>query len=505
MPTEAPVPTEEPTAEPTEVPAPTVEPTAEPTEQQIIAPPTDEPTPEPTAVPTDEPTAVPAPTEEPTAEPTEPTEDPTEQPIIAPPTLEPTPEPTDEPTPEPTLVPTDEPTDEPIPEPTPEPTVEPTDVPIIPREGSTVEVPEESVTEEPIIGDSNGTSEIEAVATPPDEGVDPDEGTGNAGDDGEQPIIEPSEGGDASEDGTTEGDQDPGTDEDPSTEQSPDSDSGNSLSSAEVYRSLDDVPGDPEGRLGLSPDGDLIFSVNPGRVSLEQGGISLQTGEGSGGQVAVACDGNGSCVDISSSSAEESGTTDTPIGWLNGEVIYERLNGNQYDVEFRAISLDPNSLQPLDDRSIGGGDADLETMTRPYPVNGSLLVPTSSSWLMISNDSVDVIDSNPYGYDIDQIRINPGTGQISYVAGGNLILASLNAPGSAILEIPFGAQDYDFSPDGSRIAVVNNSQIEIWDTDGNVLATYANDEGIALGSLGWFREGLLFADLSNGVLRVIQP
>jgi hypothetical protein len=86
-----------------------------------------------------------------------------------------------------------------------------------------------------------------------------------------------------------------------------------------------------------------------------------------------------------------------------------------------------------------------------------------------------------------------------------LILASLNSPGSAILEIPFGAEDYDFSPDGSRIAVLVNSQIEIWDSDGTVLETYANDEGIAIGSLGWFNQGLIFADLSNGVLRVIQP
>jgi hypothetical protein len=268
---------------------------------------------------------------------------------------------------------------------------------------------------------------------------------------------------------------------------------------------LDNVPGDPGDRLGLSPDGELIFSVNPGRVSLEQNGVTLQSGEGERGQVAVACDGNGSCREISSSSGEGSGYTDTPIGWLNGEAIYERLNGDEYPVEFRAVSIDPDSLEPQEDRLIGGGDyGDIGTLIRPYPVNEALLVPTASDWLLISSDSVDAIDSNPYG-DLSQIRVNPGTGVISYVSGGNLILAPLESPGSPMVSLPFSEVDYDFSPNGDRIAVSTGETIEIWDSSGNVLTTFTNTDGIALGSLAWFNQGLIFADLTNGVLRVIQP
>ncbi len=74
-----------------------------------------------------------------------------------------------------------------------------------------------------------------------------------------------------------------------------------------------------------------------------------------------------------------------------------------------------------------------------------------------------------------------------------------------MVQLPFSGSDYDFSPDGSRVAVVTGDGIEIWDTAGIVLATYPNDDGITLGSLTWLNQGLVFVDLTNGVLRIIQP
>lgn len=528
----APEPTEEPTTEPATQPSPTSEPTQEPTGEP-------EPTEAATEIPVVEPppTSTPEPTTEPTAQPTlEPTAEPTVEPTAVPtdeptpvPTSEPTSEPTAEPTQEPTLVPTEAPTAEPTPEPTP------TIVPIISREdeaSESGEADEAAGDDETEVGtgDSDPGSDASNQTVGPsgiDQSIiDPDGAESAEGDDATpdsdqtiQSIESEGDSGDGDGDGQViepPGGEEPGTE--PGIENSPDDETvegadeettqsatDDSLAGAEIYASVENIPGgDPTLRLGLSADGQLIFSSDPGRVSLEQNGILLGTSDGPTGQVVVACDTNGSCVDISSASATTDGLTDTPIGWLNGEAIYERLNGDAYGVEFRAITFDPASLQPVDDRPIFGGDADLTTLIRPYPVDGALMVPAPAGWLRISPSSVEIVDGNPYGGDLGLIRLNPSSGQISYVSGGTLIIASIGSPGSPSVQLPFAASDYAVSPDGSRVAVVNGAGIEIWDTSGNVLTTYAND-GIQLGSLTWLPDGLVFVDLSNGVLRILQP
>jgi hypothetical protein len=213
-----------------------------------------------------------------------------------------------------------------------------------------------------------------------------------------------------------------------------------------------------------------------------------------------------SCVDVSSASGEGSGYTDTPLGWIGDEIIFERLNGDQQPVEFWSVSVDRSTLEPVGYTMLGGGDGDLESFIRPYPIDGGLLFPTYGAWIWIAQDgSVNEIDDNPYGGVITQIRISVPSGTLSYVAGGNLILAPIDAPGSAIFQVPFDDVDYSFAPDQSRIAVNTGDTIEIWDTQGNVLTTLPNPDGIAIGSLTWIDEGLVFVDASNGVLRIIQP
>jgi hypothetical protein len=511
-------PTEEPTAEPT--PVPTEAPTSIPTEEPTPAPteePTEVPTEQPTMQPTDDPSTLqevgppetPTPEPEPTEEPV-PTDEPTEEPA---PTEEPTLEPTEEPTEDPTVEPTEEPVPTEVPTDESEPTSEPTPTvpPIELREETPVEDGTESpveggddVTEEPGTGNAGeATEQIIGEELPETTEAGSPEDTGEGGvEDGQ--IIEP-RGDDDGDDGDDEGPDPEGDGANDGTVGVDETETSSvSLGSADEYDSIANVPGDPGTRLGLSADGDLIFSVNPGRVSLEQNGVTLETGDGPTGQVVFACDQNDSCVDISSGTGEGSGYTDTPIGWIGDEVIYERLNGDEDPVEFRAITLD-SSMQPVGDRLIGGGDFDIETMIRPYPVNGGLLVPSPSAWLLITQSSVDTIDGNPYGRDLGQIRFNPSTEQISYVAGGNLILASIYSPGTPILQLPFSGAEHDFSPDRQRIAVRTDAGIEIWDTQGNVLLSYPNDDGIAVGSLSWLNEGLVYVDLSNGVLRIVQP
>ncbi|MBA3378470.1 MAG: zf-HC2 domain-containing protein [Chloroflexia bacterium] len=517
-----PQPTDEPA--PTEAPVPTVAPTVENTPdpsqniRRLLGLETAVPTDTPATETTDQPTLTAEASQEPTAAPR------------VEPTAVPTLEPTAEPTPEPTPIPADEPTAEPTVE------AEPTVVPIISREDEAAasgDADESAGDDETgAEADESGSGDDGSNQTLGPSGidqsiVDPDAAENAEGDDASpdsDQIIQGIEAGEVGGDGGEDeqvieptGGEGSGTETD--SENAPDDDTGSglddkptqtapddALASADVYDAIENVPGGDAGaRLGLNPDGELVFSVNPGRVSLESNGILLKTGEGSTGQVVQACDGNGSCVDISATSGTVGGFTDTPIGWLNGEVIYERLNGDDFAVEFRAISLDSGSLQPSEDRLIGGGNADLETMIRPYPVDGALLVPSPSAWLRISTSSVDIVSNNPYGQDLGQIRWNQAAGQISYVSGGTLVLASTSSPGSPILQLAYAGSDYDFSPDGNRIAVVTGPGIDILDTSGNVLIIYPNEEGIALGSLVWLNDGLVFVDLTSGVLRILEP
>ncbi len=524
--------TPDPTEEPTATPAPTEEPTAAlvPTEEPTATPaPTEKliPTPEPTEVTTEEPTATPEPTEAPTAtpipteEPTatpEPTEEPTATPI---PTEEPTPtpEPTEVPTEEPTAtpVPTEEPTATPVPteEPTatPVPTQEPTSLPdptsppIEPREDSTVvdatsgsdsiddapdpTDPSESGTDEPVIEsvDGMGGGDDDPTDAPPP--TDPTD---------EQviePIIEPVDEGETDGSGAAP-DADQPTEEHAQSGQFDGTSGGLTLGSGDSHTGIGAIPGTGS-RLAPGGGGGIAFSDQPGLASTTSQGLSAQ----SDGRVVDVCAG-GTCVEASAGSATDS-SVDTPVAWLDGELVYQRQNGATHQLEFRALSVEAGSLDVTGDRLLGGGGSEQQYRYGPFAVDGSLLVLSSGGWVSITLSQSAVIDGNPYGTDLRLIRIHPQLGQISYVAGGDVIVASLDAPGQALARVPFQGQDYDLSPGGERIAVIGDNGLTVMNLGGEEVATYPNAEGIAVGGIVWVSDGIFYADLSNGVIRLIQP
>jgi hypothetical protein len=91
------------------------------------------------------------------------------------------------------------------------------------------------------------------------------------------------------------------------------------------------------------------------------------------------------------------------------------------------------------------------------------------------------------------------------VAGGELILASLQSPGTPMATLPFGGGDYDFSPNGDQVAILTDEELRIVDLNGNLLVSYPNPEGVNVGSLTWLNQGIVYVDFTGNVIRVIQP
>ncbi len=273
------------------------------------------------------------------------------------------------------------------------------------------------------------------------------------------------------------------------------------LAAAPVYTDAGSVTNAGD-RFGVSAEGDLIFSTNPGRASLEANGLVAEGVDAGNGQIVRVCSTSGACVDASAGTATGS-QTDTPLGWLDGEVIYERMNGESNPIEYRAIRFVPGSLDVAGDRLIGGGGGDLESIIRPYPVNGTLLVPARGAWVRVSTSSMDVLDSNPYGGNMSLYRVHPEANAIAYVAEGAVKVASLDSPGSPYASVPLTGADFDLSPDGQMIAMISGDGIEIYDLGGALLGRFSNNEGLGLAGIAWIPEGLLFVDAASGQIRIL--
>lgn len=254
--------------------------------------------------------------------------------------------------------------------------------------------------------------------------------------------------------------------------------------------------GAPSERLGFA-DGNVIFSNNPDGESLSRDDLDVQPLAGEEGQQSLAICVGADCVAATSDSGDGA-YLDQVIGWVDDTLIYQRIS-DAGTVEIRALVWNG---APVSDQQIGSVDAPLTPLDAAYPVEIGTLIPTESAWLLVSGGSAELIDSNPYG-SIQLVRTNHAEDLITYVAGGELIVADVSSPGSAISAIPFNGLDYDLSPDTGTIAISTGSGIELWSRDGNLVG--ASDTTIATGSLLWRSSGIVFIDLTNDLIRLVDP
>lgn len=255
------------------------------------------------------------------------------------------------------------------------------------------------------------------------------------------------------------------------------------------------ISGSPDSRLGFDVN-TVTFSDNPDGVSLLRDDVEVQTVSDGDSQILEIC-ADGSCVEATSADDDIS-VIDDPIGWVDNTLLYQRITEDQ-EVELRAVEWNG---APVSDEGFGSLDGTVTALGAAYPVGIGTLVPTDSAWLLVEDGSVQVIDGNPYGA-IQLVRTDYEEDIITYVAGGQLIIASVSSPGTAISTVPFSGVDYDLSPDASTVAISNGSGIELWSRDGTFIG--ASDSSIDTGSVVWRSTGIIFIDQTNDLLRLLDP
>ncbi|HWV23410.1 MAG TPA: hypothetical protein VNZ58_04400, partial [Thermomicrobiales bacterium] len=480
--------TSEPTATmmPTETPAPTETQAPVPTETTAPVPTATTP-PEPTATTPPEPTATNAPMIANTAATSQPVDLTGEEEHA-------TPQPTATPEPSPTATATVEPS--PTESPAPEPTSTPEDSgeapPIVPVDGANViEAPEDV--------EATATSEAESTqeATPDEtdttiQPISTSDGTGGGSDTPQR--IEPI--GGTSPESTSASEETPESTEAPATETSTDENAIDLDANSEAYGG---IAGDPSGRLVLD-DGRMEYQPQAHPAILTSGdGLKAETEATSDGQAVVLCSGD-ECADVSSESADGP-STDTPLSWINGALIYVRDSGGR--ISYHALVPNDAGTAAASDTVLYDGGADLGPTFPVYRADNQVWVITQGSgWLALTDGTAHL-----YGDDFGSPRLlrfaATGEGSIvAYVADGKVIVATTDAPGSPIGSAPFNGVDFDVSPGGSRIVVSTGSAIEIYDLDGNLISTYASPD-MQPGTVLWLNSGVVFQNEATGTLMQI--
>lgn len=445
---------------------------------------------------------------------------------VVPPTPEPTETPAPTNTPEPT--PTPEPTDEPDPTTAPEPTEaladvsdQPTSPPIVPIDGQAIDADGYEDSPEQQEPTRAPETQQEIAAPPSTQVISPAEATAaieapEDADETETPqIIEASGGVDVSStpvpgegdsqvivssDATETPEPMGGDPTEESGDQTPAAGTGSGaydLATANFY-SDGELWGDPNARLAWS-DGQIAFTNDPDSVSLDHEFLTAQTVPDESGQIIEVCGASG-CAEATGDDDAE-GSVDSPIGWVGDRLLYQRSTPGG-TVELRALTWDVGSESTVDDSRLAEIDGPVTPLGRAYPVDAGTLIPTAEVWLLVTESDASVIDANPYGQ-IELVRTNFSEPYIAYTAGGQLIVARQDSPGTAVMTLPFGGVDFDISPDMDAIVISTGEGVEIWNMDGQPLGASART--IRTGSVLWLSSGIVFIDQTNGTIRLLDP
>ena len=188
---------------------------------------------------------------------------------------------------------------------------------------------------------------------------------------------------------------------------------------------------------------------------------------------------------------------DVPAGWQGQTPVFQRT---YLDEPNRGVEL------------WRGGEAapfwsmeDVEVYTvRPISSDRGFLLATSAGWLSVGagGDASNLGPSAITGR-IDKFAVGPG-GVLAYANQGELVIASVDAPGNVRVALAYGGNGFDWSPDGNQLAVANGSSIAFVTRAGETVATAETWSGAAVSGLAWTGQGVLFIDSESGELQRIS-
>ena len=404
------------------------------------------------------------------------TEPPTEEPVTTPTlTAVPTSAPTED------LPPT--PTETPIP-PTSEPTATPT-------------------TGSPRIESTTGTYEPAApgdeAASPP---VSPDEtAIGPTPDTG--PQIEPAStepGGDLA---PTIGpaNQTPGQDQ--SVPNDGTGGATNTAPNATADASTEGQTGDPGSVLGSADPGTRITAAGGEWAPLDLPIAPQTSPDGSTvsserqGQLEV-CGADGTCSPLGLPGGDNSRTSATLIGWLDSTAIVAQRSGDG-QASYVAIPIDPDGSAG---EAIPLGTGGSSTGTA-YQFGDALLIETTDGWFTATATGGLAVTTEPPVAGREQLRLYPDRGYVAFVSDGAVLVENVNN-GYIVGKVPASGIDFDLSA-SDQVAISTGTSIEIWDLNGDRLATYVPPSGDQIGSVAWSGDSILYVDTTTGEVRSIAP
>jgi hypothetical protein len=256
------------------------------------------------------------------------------------------------------------------------------------------------------------------------------------------------------------------------------------------------VTGAPAGPLLLAPNGTgFVFTGSSGvAVSNMNGGVDVLGPADAliwspgGNYVLYANTPNGqSAIATLNWNTDEilqitSGTdgVDVPAGWLGDRIYYVRTFPDQPGVA-ELHSANPDGS---DDAVVWTGENVTPVGQRPVATAGGILIPTQSSWLLVTpSGDVSNVGANHYGT-VTAPTLSPGGSLVAYLAGGQVIVASVNSPGAPIASIP-STGSFDWSPDGERLVVTDGSGVSMYTNDGALVMAIPNSTGVGIAAVGW--------------------
>lgn len=193
-------------------------------------------------------------------------------------------------------------------------------------------------------------------------------------------------------------------------------------------------------------------------------------------------------------------TRDVPAGWLGQTAVYQRT---YLDDPSRGIEL----WRVGDDAPFWTLEGEQAYTVHPISLGQSVLLATSAGWFEVASNG-DATNLGPASITgrIDEFAVGPA-GRIAYASEGQLVIASIENPGTALTTPAYSASGggFDWSPDGDRLVIAAGPTLTFVTQAGETIATLEPAGSSSVSGPYWTSRGVLFLTNDSAELRRVAP